>query len=81
MNGPETLERGEEIGFRLYLAADKTPIAGQAHVVRATDEGQRAVEFDPIPRHDEERLIRFLFDRQRAERATIRGDAHGAGGT
>jgi len=76
MTGPETLEPGEEVEFRLYLGADENPIEGQARVVRTAGEGRRAVAFEHIPRREEERLIRFLFDRQRAERAFTRRDAH-----
>ena len=76
LTGPESLEAGDEIRFCLYLGAEKTPIEGQARVVRTDGDGRRAIAFDEFPRQDEERLIRFLFDRQRAERAVTRGDAH-----
>jgi hypothetical protein len=81
ITGPETLEPGDRVRFRLYLGADETPIQGYARVVRTASEGQRAIAFEKIPRQEEQRLIRFLFDRQRAERAFTRGEAHGAGGT
>ena len=77
LTGPDTLALGEELLFRLFLGADQaTPVEGQARVVRASADGRRAIAFEQIPRHEEERLIRFLFDRQRAERAFTRGEAH-----
>lgn len=75
LTGPESLEPGERVRFRLYLGDDDTPIEGHAGVVRTSGGGRRAIAFEEIPRHDEERLIRFLFDRQRAERAFTRGEA------
>jgi PilZ domain len=72
LRGPVTLQPGARIRFELDLFPGDPPIEGRARVVRAGDGGQRAVVFEEIPRHARERLIRFLFDRERAERATIR---------
>jgi hypothetical protein len=76
----DTLEPGDLVHFRLYLGTDDEPIEGSARVVRTAADGNRAIEFDEMPRQEEERLIRFLFDRQRAERAVTRGDGHRLGG-
>jgi len=76
LTGLESAEVGDRIRFRLYLGTDENPIEGEANVVRTTGDGRRAIAFQQFPRHEEERLIRFLFDRQRAERAFTRGDAH-----
>ena len=73
MTGPDTLAPGDRIRFRLHLAADDVPIEGGARVVRTAGDGARAIEFEEIAGQEEERLIRFLFDRQRAERAFTRG--------
>jgi c-di-GMP-binding flagellar brake protein YcgR len=81
MTGPEALEPGDQIRFRLHIGADETPIEGRARVVRSDGGGRRAIAFEQIPRHEEERLVRFLFDRQRAERACTPGDARRARGT
>jgi hypothetical protein len=80
MTGPEALETGDQIRFRLHIGDDEIPIEGGARVVRTAADGHRAIEFEQFPRQEEERLIRFLFDRQRAERAITRGDLHKAGG-
>jgi hypothetical protein len=74
LNGPETLELDDHIRFRLHLDSNTPPIRGKARVVRCADAEQRALVFEQITRHDRERLIHFIFDRQRMERAKTRGD-------
>jgi c-di-GMP-binding flagellar brake protein YcgR len=74
LSGPETLELDDHIRFRLHLDADTPPIRGKARVVRCADAEQRALVFEQITRQDRERLIHFIFDRQRMERAKTRGE-------
>jgi hypothetical protein len=50
-------------------------VTGIGRVVRTKDPGRAAVDFCAITYTDQERLIRFLFERQRVERAHPRGDA------
>jgi hypothetical protein len=73
LNGPDTLKLDDNIRFRVHLDRDEEPIRGRARVVRCGDDGQRAIVFEQISRRDRERLIHFIFDRQRAARAKTRG--------
>jgi hypothetical protein len=66
--GPSTLKIGEQIEFRLTIAPGATPIVGTASVVRTDSQGHRAVCFDEIGAGDHRRLVRFIFECQRAER-------------
>jgi hypothetical protein len=75
LNGPETLALDEHVRFRLHLDDDSPPIRGMARVVRCATGNQRALVFEQISRQDRDRLIHFIFDRQRLERAKTRGDA------
>lgn len=61
----DTLAVGRAVRFSLQLDEGE-PVLGRAHVVRAAGEGRRALVFDEISRADRERLIRFIFERQRA---------------
>ena len=53
----------------------RPPIRGRGRVVRYGSAEQRGIVFEEISRKDRERLIHFIFDRQRVERARTRGDA------
>jgi hypothetical protein len=75
LNGPQTLMLDERIRFRLQLAPGEPPIEGRARVVRTGRDNKRAVVFEEIDRDARERLIHFVFDRQRAALAITRGDA------
>jgi len=70
--GPDKLEMGEQIQFRLRLDAGSEPIEGMARVVRAAGSGHPALNFDSISTVDRERLIHFIFDRERSARALDR---------
>lgn len=63
------------VRFELYLEAGMSPVTGQARVIRATQENQQAIVFEQISRVDRERLIHFIFERQRHALAVTRGDA------
>jgi PilZ domain len=66
--GPTTLKIGEQISFRLTVTPGAAPIVGTATVVRTDSQGHRAVCFDEIGAGDHRRLVRFIFECQRAER-------------
>jgi len=66
--GPDTLKLGDEIYFQLALSAEELPVTGTAKVVRIDPRGRRGVAFEEISDLDQRRLIRFIFDCQRAER-------------
>ncbi len=66
--GPNTLKIGEEVQFRLTTTPGSPPIVGTGTVVRTDVRGHRAICFDSISEGDHRRLVRFIFDCQRAER-------------
>jgi c-di-GMP-binding flagellar brake protein YcgR len=66
--GPDTLQIGERIEFRLTVAQDAPPIKGVGTVVRIDSKGRRGVSFTEIAETDRRRLVRFIFDLQRSER-------------
>ncbi len=66
--GPETLQIGEEVKFRLTLTPGVLPVSGTGHVVRTDGQGRLGVVFDEISDLDRRRLVRFIFECQRAER-------------
>ncbi|HSZ69947.1 MAG TPA: PilZ domain-containing protein [Solirubrobacteraceae bacterium] len=66
--GPSTLKIGERVQFRLSTAQGGAPITGSGTVVRTDARGHRAVCFDEIGEGDHRRLVRFIFECQRAER-------------
>jgi hypothetical protein len=74
LRGPEALDLDTQIRFSLSLGDDIAPVIGVGRVVRAAADSQRAVVFEDISRTDRERLIRFIFDRQRVALAVTRGD-------
>ncbi|HEV3321350.1 MAG TPA: PilZ domain-containing protein [Solirubrobacteraceae bacterium] len=76
--GPSTLKVGEQVEFRLTTVKGSPPITGVGTVVRTDLQGRRAICFDEIAEGEHRRLVRFIFDCQRAERR--RGLEGGAGG-
>jgi hypothetical protein len=66
--GPDTLRIGEQIRFALTVTPGDTPITGQGKVVRSDAHGRRSVSFTSISDLNRRRLVRFIFECQRAER-------------
>jgi hypothetical protein len=66
--GPATLKVGERVDFRITTAKGGAPISGSATVVRIDNQGRRAISFDEISEGDHRRLVKFVFECQRAER-------------
>jgi c-di-GMP-binding flagellar brake protein YcgR len=71
--GPDTLEIGDKLHFRLLLDGNAGAIEGVGHVVRYGPGGYRAIAFSDVSEADRERLIRFIFEFQRAARR-VRSD-------
>jgi hypothetical protein len=71
--GPDTLEIGDQLHFRLLLDGKDSPIEGTGHVVRYGPGGYRAIAFSEVSEADRERLIHFLFEFERAARR-VRAD-------
>ncbi|HEY1520566.1 MAG TPA: PilZ domain-containing protein [Solirubrobacteraceae bacterium] len=71
LSGADELALGSRVRFSLNLGAGVEPIDGRAQVVRAGDEGKRALVFDQISTSDRQRLIHFVFERQREALAKV----------
>jgi PilZ domain len=71
LSGADHLELDALVRFTLKLAAGTDEIAGWARVVRADDEGRRALVFEQISEDDRQRLIHFVFERQREALAKV----------
>lgn len=71
--GPDTLQIGDRLRFRLLLDGGTASIEGAGHVVRYGPGGYRAIAFSDVTAADRERLIRFIFEFERASRR-VRSD-------
>ena len=62
--------------FSLYLGLTDydDQVNGAVRVVRKHDDNKVAVAFEHISHHDQERLVRFVFERQRVALRVTRGD-------
>jgi hypothetical protein len=63
-----SLKPGDDVRLELRLAPYGPPLEIGARVVREFDEQFRALHFEDIEESDRERIVRFVFDRQRVER-------------
>jgi len=71
LSGADRLELDSVVRFRLSLGIGVRDIEGHARVVRADDEGRRALVFEQISQDERQRLIHFVFERQREALAKI----------
>ena len=69
--GPDYLEEGQRMTVRLRLEPHGAVIECAGRVVRVDDNGHRGVAFDEISDADRDRLIHYIFDRERAERRAM----------
>ncbi len=67
------LAPGETVDLALQLAPHDQPIVIRGHVVRACDARLRAIHFDEVSRADRERIVHFVFERQRLELQRMHG--------
>jgi len=78
--GGDALKIGDEVQFELQLALGELPVCGTGTVVRIDARGHRGVVFHEIKDLDRRRLVRFIFECQRAElRMGLATDEHHAG--
>lgn len=71
--GLEEFPVGQRLRFTLELGPGQEPVQGTARVVRTVgDDGRRGVVFEAISSSERQRLVHFIFDRQRAARAKTR---------
>ena len=71
LSGADGLEPDSLVRFRLSLDPEVRDIEGCARVVRADEEGRRALVFEQISPDDRQRLIHFVFERQRQALAKV----------
>jgi hypothetical protein len=71
LSGADALALGSRVRFSLNLGPGVEPVEGSAQVVRAGDEGKRALVFDQVSKTDRQRLIHFVFERQREALAKV----------
>jgi hypothetical protein len=62
------MAEGDEASLLLRLAPYEPTLDIECRVVREFDENFRAVHFEAIKDSDRERIVRFVFDRQRLDR-------------
>lgn len=70
----EALQDGQSLRFTISLDDGEPAVEGVGRVVRAGDDGRRALAFEQISETDRDRLIRYVFDCMRRARARTRGD-------
>ena len=61
------LEPGERVDMELQLGGGEPPVMITGRVVRETGANLRAVHFEELARADRERIVHFVFERQRLE--------------
>jgi hypothetical protein len=71
LSGADGLELDSLVRFSLNLGSGAGEIDGRARVVRAGGAGRRALVFEEISRADRQRLIHFVFERQREALAKL----------
>lgn len=71
LSGADALELDSIVRFSLDLGRGVGEIQGRARVVRADEQGRRALVFEQISQEDRQRLIHFVFTRQREALAKL----------
>jgi hypothetical protein len=71
ISGADQLEPDAVVRFTLHLGNGAPDIGGSARVVRADEQGRRALVFEQISKDDRQRLIHFVFERQREALAKL----------
>jgi PilZ domain len=71
LSAAKHLELDALVRFTLNLGAAQPEISGLARVVRADAQGRRALVFEQISADDRQRLIHFVFARQREALAKL----------
>lgn len=66
LTGEHSLDLDSALRFSLHLGSEHAPIEGHGRVVRVAGDGRWALAFDEISQGDRQRLIHFIFARQRA---------------
>ena len=67
LGGPEDLEMDEAIKVDIDVGNDEPPIHARGRMVRETREHHKGIRIEMIEEGDRERLIHFVFERQRSQ--------------
>jgi hypothetical protein len=67
LGGPDDLEMDEMVKVDIDVGNDDPPIHARGRVVRVTTENHKGVRIEMIEEGDRERLIHFVFERQRSQ--------------
>jgi len=74
----DALKVGDQVHFKLDLTAGDPPVCGTGKVVRIDPAGHRGIAFEEISDLDRRRLVRYIFECQRAElRLGLEVERHG----
>jgi hypothetical protein len=67
------LATGDAVDLSLQLAPHEPPVVIRGRVVRECDDQLRAVHFENVSQADRERIVHFVFERQRLELRRMNG--------
>ena len=67
LDGPKDLQLEDPIKVDIDVGPEELPIHARVRVVRETREGFKGVRIEMIEEGDRERLIHFVFERQRSQ--------------
>jgi hypothetical protein len=67
LGGPADLQMDEIVRCDIDVGEEEPPVHCRGRVVRDTREGQKGVRIEMIEEGDRERLIHFVFERQRTQ--------------
>jgi c-di-GMP-binding flagellar brake protein YcgR len=70
--GAGPVEPGAPVAVTVKLP-DREPLTSDGRIARVTDDGHVALSFDGIADEQREALVRWIFERQRLERAAAKG--------
>ncbi len=70
--GAGPVEVGDAVAVTLRIPGASEPLTALSHIVRKDPDGHVAVAFDELDPRERERLVRFVFERQRLERQAAR---------
>jgi c-di-GMP-binding flagellar brake protein YcgR len=67
LGGPADLAMDDAVKVDIDVGEGEVPIHARGRVVRETSEGHKGVRIEMIEEGDRERLIHFVFERQRSQ--------------
>jgi c-di-GMP-binding flagellar brake protein YcgR len=74
--GADVLERGDRLRLRFELDSEEDLLDVLARVVRADDDlGLRGLRLEGVGERERERIVRYVFERQRHALAALRARA------